>query len=255
LVEDECQAIFKWLEVTDPSSIHNKSCDLHEPYTGDWIFRSEDFGKWLEGSDRFFWLHGIPGAGKTVLASYIIEEVKKEIENYDLGIFLAYYYCYFGNGQDETAPCLRWIISQLCRQSNHIPEEVRKLYKQGTEPRVSELLDALAAVLTRIVYAYIVIDALDESLNRRTLLDTLVNLASKEAFQNLQILCLSRKEEDINLIISDIGHNMSLSNELVDEDIHAYIQHQLTTDHDFTRWPENLLNQIETSLVRGAQGM
>jgi hypothetical protein len=68
--------ILQWLTKVDPSSNHNEACKKHEPGTGEWFINSHEFSYWmLPGCS--LWLHGIPGAGKTVLCSTIIENVKK----------------------------------------------------------------------------------------------------------------------------------------------------------------------------------
>jgi hypothetical protein len=57
-----------------PSTNHYDACALHDPNTSGWITRSEQWKSWIADD---IGLRGIiPGAGKTVLASYIIEDVK-----------------------------------------------------------------------------------------------------------------------------------------------------------------------------------
>src|SRR5437016_2855733 len=76
LAEAERREVYKWLEAIDPSSLHHRACDQYEAGTGDWVLRSDDWKAWISGQKRGLWVHGIPGAGKTVLASHLIETVK-----------------------------------------------------------------------------------------------------------------------------------------------------------------------------------
>jgi NACHT domain len=202
------------------------------------------------------WLHGIPGAGKTILASFTIQNVQRFAEASNLSdIGWAYYYCYFGRNQDESHPFLRWIISQLCRQLKYIPEELRQLSNRGTEPGYNDLLEVLSTIFRRFRRVYIVIDAVDESQDRRFLLDLLIKTASDDAFEKVRLLVMSRKELDIQQAFEGICTSISLSNPLVDEDIRVYIENQLQTDRKLSRWPEPLKKDIRDALIKGAKGM
>lgn len=252
----ERQDILNWLVTTDPSSNHNRACELHEPHTGKWLTRSPEYAKWKNALTRLIWLHGIPGAGKTVLASFIFKDVKSFCKDSVLeNTGWAYYYCYFGHEQDETPHLLRWVINQLCRQMNAIPDEVRELFSDGGSPQTQELAVALGAVLRNYHRVYLVIDALDESLDRHRILNLLLGILDDQTFDKLQVLATSRKELDIEraLLISSV--DISMSNSYVDEDIRVYIQHTLRVNHKFCRWPEELQREIETALVKGAKGM
>lgn len=252
----ERRDILDRLVTIDPSSDHNRACELHEPHTGKWLTRSPEYAKWKNGSIRFLWVHGIPGAGKTILASFIFEDVKLFCKDSALeSAGWAYYYCYFGHKQDETPHLLRWVINQLCRQMNAIPDEVRKLFTDGGSPQTRELVVALGAVLRNYHRVYLVIDALDESLERHRILNLLVGILDDHLFDKLQVLATSRKEVDIERALLNLSADISLSNPYMDEDIRLYIQNTLRAHHKFSRWPEELQKEIETALVKGAKGM
>jgi len=202
------------------------------------------------------WLHGIPGAGKTVLASFIVQNAQRFCEGSDLNdIGSSYYYCYFGRSQDETNPFLRWIISQLCRQLKYIPEKLGLLSKRGVEPGSQDLLDVLTEVVKKFRRVYIIVDALDESQDRRFLLNLLIKFASDKAFEKISLMVFSREERGIHHAFDGICTSMSLSNPLVDEDIRVYIESQLQTDCKLSRWPDSLKTDIRDALVKGANGM
>jgi hypothetical protein len=110
--DGELNQVLEWLVTTDPSPNHNNACELHEEHTGEWLINSPEYTGWLERRNRFLWLHGIPGAGKTVLASYVFQNVEALVEDSAPEVpGCAYYYCYFSRGQDESSHFLRWIIS------------------------------------------------------------------------------------------------------------------------------------------------
>ncbi|KAL8976584.1 MAG: hypothetical protein Q9205_007435 [Flavoplaca limonia] len=51
--------------------INNRTKD-----TGTWLLESSEYRSWRVGSGNILWCHGIPGAGKTVLASVVVEDLK-----------------------------------------------------------------------------------------------------------------------------------------------------------------------------------
>jgi Cdc6-like AAA superfamily ATPase len=220
------------------------------------LTKAPEYENWKSCSTRFLWLHGIPGAGKTVLASFVFEDVKMFCKNVPSnGMGWAYSCCYFRREQDETPHLLRWVINQLCRQMKEVPVEVRELYDAGGQPTTADLVIALAAALRNFQRVYLVIDALDESLNRQNLLNFLIEIINDNNFEKVQLLAMSRKEIDIERAILEVSSDISLSNSHVDKDIRVYIQNHLREDRKFSRWPEELRAEIEAALVKGAKGM
>jgi hypothetical protein len=217
--------------------------------------RASEYEGWKTGSTRFLWLHGIPGAGKTVLLSHIAKNVKEHCRSFGSDdITCSYYYCYFGRAQDEAPHLLRWVVNQLCRQCKYVPNELRECFLVKEQPSIQILTTALSAVLRNFRKVYLIIDALDESLDKGNLLRLLVQFAG-DGFEKIKLLATSRKEVDIEKALGNISTIVSLSIPQVDEDILVYIQNQLRNHRNLRAWPESLWVEIEEALVKGAQGM
>ncbi|KAF2867488.1 hypothetical protein BDV95DRAFT_180759 [Massariosphaeria phaeospora] len=105
-----------WLEQTNPTVDHKNARELREVETSRWIGRDDGFKKWLAATHRFLWIHGIPGAGKTILLSHVIEQTQAFCDQLTGANAYIYYYCSFRCTGDEVSSCLRWVVSQLCRQ-------------------------------------------------------------------------------------------------------------------------------------------
>jgi hypothetical protein len=205
---------------------------------------------------RCLWIHGIPGAGKTILASWLIEEVQKHCKQSPKGLSTyAYYYCYFGHNQDEAMPFLRWIISQLSRQVEAVPALVYDMFRRGGEPSIVELLGSLEKALQSSNIVYIVIDAIDESSPRSDILGIIRDLATDPRFSNIQILVTSREYIDIERAIEKISVSISMSNSLVEEDIRIHVRSTLHSNIKFRHWPRYLLTEVEDALSTHAKGM
>lgn len=245
--------VLKWLVTIDPSPNHNTACALHDSHTGTWITRSDEYQKWKNGSSRLFRLHGIPGAGKTILFSYVVEDIKQYCKTFgSKDITCSYYYCYFGRAQDEVPHILQWVINQLCRKSQYIPKAILDSFQTGEQPSVPVLIQALSAVLLNFQYVYVMLGALDETFERQNLLGLLNQLAGV-SFEKLGLLVTSRKVIDIEISLTPISTCISLSNPYVDEDIQIYIQNQLQDHHKLRTWPKSLLDEISVALVKGGE--
>lgn len=128
LSEAEQKDAFRWLDskCNNPSALHNSTFEKYEEHTVSWLHEWEEWDSWLRSEATpkscFLWIHGIPGSGKSVLASFAIESIKSHCQ--DLSTIInrrrlgyVYYYCHYSHKEDEGSPFLRWVIAQLGRQA------------------------------------------------------------------------------------------------------------------------------------------
>ncbi|KAF2111651.1 hypothetical protein BDV96DRAFT_581488 [Lophiotrema nucula] len=256
LSEVQRNEVYRWLKHTDPSQLHHQACGQYEPGTGNWVLRSPEWAAWLALERRCVWIHGIPGAGKTVLMSYLIKQVTAQFRgatNPKLGI--VYYYCYFGHNQDEAIPLLRWLLEQLCRQVDAVPFTIRGLMKRGGEPSQHDLLEGIHQVLDSFETAYLAVDAVDESQCRKNLLAVLTILGIEERFKKLRLLVSSREYREIEVVMTSFSTPVSMSNPFVEEDIGRLVKSLLYTNRKYRNWPQTFLTEIEHTISTQARGM
>ncbi|KAJ7441279.1 hypothetical protein B0H11DRAFT_1655862, partial [Mycena galericulata] len=84
---------------------------MRQPGTGGWLLEHPHFQAWKYGSQRSLWCHGIPGAGKTVLVSKVVDHLDAECE--DKRAAVACIYLNHKEAKDQT-PAL--LLSSLWRQ-------------------------------------------------------------------------------------------------------------------------------------------
>ncbi|OIW29189.1 hypothetical protein CONLIGDRAFT_645318 [Coniochaeta ligniaria NRRL 30616] len=254
LSANDRRAICTWVQSTDPSSLHERTMSLHEDHTGAWVLQTPEWEAWLAGHARCLWIHGIPGSGKSVLASFLI----RQLENYCVLQYRhapVYYYCYFGNNQDESTHLLKWVISQLCRRSENVPPQLVHLHDQDRSPGKSQLLSILEVVLRSFDKVFLSIDALDESKPQQPLLDLIKTLVTDARFRNLQLFATSREHLDIEEVMTAISLLVPMDHKLVQKDIRTYVRSVLNTSRDFKRWSPTLRDHVEQVLAIGAKGM
>ncbi|KAG9843598.1 Pfs, NACHT and ankyrin domain protein, partial [Aureobasidium melanogenum] len=250
------ERIVKWISNLDPSIAYTQAHKKRHPGTGRWFVDSDTFAEWKSQSSGFLWLHGIPGCGKTILVSTIIEALEQDKTSPRA---LLYFFFDF-NMKFDLEKLIRSMINQLYRKWASIQHHVDRLWtccEDGNrQPSLDLLKSTFSAMLRQTYNVSIVIDALDESEDRRELLDW-IEASHAEA----QFLITSRKETDIQIAITSFlqaNKMVSLQKSDVDKDIAAYIRHVVTHDKDLVRRWRNrpkVQEDIEVTLTKKAGGM
>ena len=241
--------------------MHSDRMRQQEPETCTWVLREEYFRVWLDtvaGSRcRFLCIHGIPGAGKTVLASSIIEKVAMKCRSRGY----SYYYCLYSRNQDETMPFLKWVLRMLCRQAqNMVPRILEDAYENEAAPSVDDLLQCLEEVSQQYENGvYIIVDAADESIPRDNLVKVLSCIGTNQRFQKVSLLMTSREENEIMEPIRQLGGAcalISMSNKNVREDLRRYVHKRLINIPEFGNLENaKFLEEVERTLTLKANGM
>nr|GAT54195.1 predicted protein [Mycena chlorophos] len=152
--------------------------------TGAWLLEHPTFKEWEAGSEKILWCHGIPGAGKTVLASKAVDYFKSlTAASSTIGVAFVYL-----NYQEAGQQTLQNLLAALWRQLS-IGQDIQaatKLYKthekDETTPALDDIKDLLKARVQVFTKVHIVMDALDEYLGSTDqLLDAIQNMGPQIA--------------------------------------------------------------------------
>ncbi|KAF8479869.1 hypothetical protein JB92DRAFT_2669292, partial [Gautieria morchelliformis] len=218
-VDERRDKIFAWLAAPDHQPSHTSAQKKTQPDTGLWFVRGETFKAWRDLPHSTLWLHGKMGSGKTIICSTLVNELFLPNGRDPLP---AVAYFYFTNKQTGTNVAVRSLINQLSlTMTSDIPAAVESLYSQHSEgrqsPTLGTLISTLKSLIASIPHLYIVLDALEECLDRNELLRLIQEI---HGFGSLHLLATSREELDI-------------------------------TD----TWSPEVKEKVETSLMNGAHGM
>jgi hypothetical protein len=252
------EKIIKWLKNSiDPSLNHNSARKKHEPTTGDWLLESELFATWKTMKNGSLWLYGMPGAGKTILCSTIIDQVKSLCAG-DAAYRYAYFYFDFNDAQKQTvAGMLSSLIAQL--SVPELPKEVDELYKQCNhgeqQPGEKNLVTTLIALLGSGSHqTYLIMDALDECSEKEGLFKTIRRVIQTSAQVN--VLVTSREDHDITEgLRAVIVNSISLECGGLGADIERHIHSCLENDSEWRNCGPIIKQEIQAALVKGARGM
>jgi hypothetical protein len=105
------------------------------------------------------------------------------------------------------------------------------------------------------LHVYIVIDALDECAEHDNLFLFIEEITDWE-LDNLHILATSRPDQIMKeSIASRTSYTVNIQSAVVDVDIQIHICERLQNDVWLHKWPLKVKQEIEMSLMGGAEGM
>ena len=258
---DQQGRIEKWLSPPNASINYNDALKHHHKGSGSWFLHSEAFTSWKTRPNSFLWLHGIPGCGKTILSSAIIQTLRNEC--HISRIILYFYFDFNDTAKQSLEKLLIALISQLYIAREGSRTLLDQLYlscKHGKDqPTVDQLEDILRAMARCTDEVCVVLDALDEAQARQKLLSWIRDFANSES-TNIHLIVTSRSERDIESALSkwmDPSESISIQCEVVDEDIRAYLCARISSDEGLSRWKlfPDVQQEIEVSLMEKARGM
>lgn len=247
----------EWLDATDPEADHENALKVRQdfPKSGMWIFDNKNVRDWRLASppkSSILWISGKPGAGelqwcmatqhptlsmgtvlipllgKSILASVIIEELRKEN-----ALPLAFFYCKNADPSRRSyVHVMKGLLAQLIHHERHVvPYYYDKAIASSGQTLASAR--AIAAYLHDMMRvtenAVIVIDGLDECERdeRNDILTSLVDLVHQCDYDRpgkLRLCIVSRNEKDIRDHLRTARH-FALSSGDNRDDIKMYVDH------------------------------
>jgi len=141
------QVILDWLTPIDYAPKQSDIFRGRQKGTGQWLLDSDIFKNWASQSKQTLFCPGIPGAGKTVITSIIVEHLLTEFQN-DINIGIAYIYCNYKQQQEQKlVDLLKSLLKQLVQKQPSMLESIKSLYERHRDDRTSPSLDEISRVL------------------------------------------------------------------------------------------------------------
>ncbi|KAG2004358.1 ankyrin repeat domain-containing protein 50 [Coprinopsis cinerea AmutBmut pab1-1] len=165
--DKQLESTLEWLAPNvNFRSIYIENLEKSTEGTLSWFLRGIEYCDWKEGEFKVLWGTGIPGAGKTVLASRIIEDLESVQKVAEADICVVYAYCRY------TEPLtVKDILEGIVRQCLERHPDIAPLIlpvlqrhrRERTRPSVTELVDLLRTIEEHFDIVFYVIDGLDEA--------------------------------------------------------------------------------------------
>lgn len=256
-MDEERRLIHEWLRPPDPFTNHAAARSKHEQSTNQWLMETTELSKWLNSQKSLLVLHGIPGCGKTILASSVIAALE-ERSMADKSLLLYSYFDFNDLRKQSVHGCIASLLLQMALVTSDFRELI-SIYTncdQGRRsPSTEELLKALHCALSAVPKVYLVFDALDECAQEDYFVRILTSIFDTWSV-NVCILVTSRKS--FNLELENVQQaSINIQQALIEADIQLVIGIRLQQNARLARWCKDpkIKEEIEGALMRGANGM
>ena len=208
--------------------------------TGNWLLNNHEYISWRdENYCRTLWCPGLPGAGKTILTSLVIDSLRRSktnrqsVERPDCFVGTAGVYCSYQNS-DSASNIMGSILRQLCDPLEQLPVAAQESAKDS-----SDMVQKIISLFSLYGKLYLVIDALDECSDSNSLLKQTQKLleAAKEGQSNteLHILITGRHNATLELhryLIPDARLDISSD----ESDVRVYLQQDIRKHSQLSKW-------------------
>lgn len=88
------EVILDWLTPISYGAQQSDILGRRQEGTGQWLLDSPEFQQWLHGDGQMLFCPGMPGAGKTIMASIVADHLCNKYQH-DSNIGIAYLFCNF----------------------------------------------------------------------------------------------------------------------------------------------------------------
>ena len=223
--------------------------------TGNWLLNSDEFQHWLHHSKETLFCQGIPGSGKTIMASIVISHLDAKFKN-DADIGIAYLYCNFRQHY-QRSDLFSSLLKQLSWRRSIVPESIQRLYEhhrdKQTRPSFDEVFRELQSIIANYRRIFIIIDALNECQvsnggQRKFLTETLTFQAKTGA----NIFTTSRINPEITKLFEQ---SITLEIRARNEDVQRYLDGQMSRLPSFVQRSPNLQVEIKATISKAVDSM
>jgi hypothetical protein len=249
--------ILNWLTPIDYGPQQSDYIKRRQAGTGQWLLNSIEYQAWLKASKQTLFCPGIPGAGKTILTSIVIDNLITMFGN-DENVGIAYIYCNFRQRDAQTAEgLLRSLLKQLAQEQFSLADCVKHLYNRRgakqTPPSFNDFSRALQSVSAMYSRVFIVVDALDECQASDSCRSTFLSeIFSLQAKTGASFFTTSRPIPDIEGEFKGcLTHEILAS----DEDVYRYLDGHMSQLPKFILSLPELQKEIRTEITSAVEGM
>ena len=248
-----------------PLDGHKINNSLRHKGTVLWFLESTEFKYWMSTGNGALWVWGIPGAGKTILASAAIQEsLQTYASSGDNAV--AYFYCdYKSADTQQISNILGSLAQEIARQSEGSYERLEAFLKKHKIDSRNNLSNQYALELMGLVLDMskdfdslnVLVDGLDECGDQAEVVTSRLASLNHQA-SNIRVFLSSR---DLPQIREKLENFEKVSIAARNSDLKLYVGAQIEERLQKTSIKRlrlkdlSLKGQIMDKLVEGAQGM
>ncbi|KAH6902486.1 hypothetical protein BKA70DRAFT_1113075, partial [Coprinopsis sp. MPI-PUGE-AT-0042] len=250
--------LLDWLSRVNFRDILQDNLSRRTPGTGKWLLKSKKFLAWLLLNHGFLWAKGMPGAGKTIMASIVIQYLQDEYLNDHPAesrgdVLVLFVFCRYTE-QVPARDILAALVRQALERHRNLLPIVARLWErhdlEGTKPSLDDLHAALVEVSKSFSHVFCVLDGLDEALDevKQRLLGTLRCL-------NIRLFITSRPSDFLETVVP-ADHRIEV--QAHEQDITCLIEHSIELNPVFgalLKDHPSLKDEVVSTIQQKASGM
>jgi MinD-like ATPase involved in chromosome partitioning or flagellar assembly len=253
----ESQEIFEWLTPIDTTAQQSDFIRQRQSGTCQWFLDSAEYNNWKLSKSEVLFCHGIPGAGKTILASIVVDDLQDTF-GIERDVAISYFYCNFKRqDEQELDDVLSSFLKQLSQAAASIPEGLKALFAQcqskRSRPSHEKIMKTLFLIAGSFSRTFIVVDALDECQTsngfQRELTSCLIEL---QRTAKVNILVTSRP---VPQIMERYKAYESLEIRASVDDINKYVETNFANLPGFIDRNQKLQDDIKEEITKAVDGM
>ncbi|CAI6339346.1 unnamed protein product [Periconia digitata] len=166
LVKEQMRlSVLESLSTFDHVSTQQDVSKKRYPQTGEWILESNDFVDFKAGKMNTLLCHGMPGAGKTIITSIVVDHFIHKCKK-DQSVGTCYFYFRYDSTKEQT---MEMVLGSLTRQllewQTEIPDDfISSIGSQAQDPIAPFGKEVQSFLFATNTYSkvFVVLDALDE---------------------------------------------------------------------------------------------
>jgi hypothetical protein len=219
-----------------------------------WLHESPQFLSWVSVDTSpqpiVLAIEGRPGSGKSTVAAYIVNNLRREKQN------VIFFFIKANHAEKESiVGLLRTIISQLLRIDHHSYDIIEPYYQESGRAIADSLIELQRGVLSIMKKfsrgpLFLVLDAIDESSDKRETLDWLSSIGSFSS--DLRILFTTRPPSTFSLN-SVASYSVLTLDNIEKVSIDRYIKERVERNPILRN--SKLGQEVATSVSKAANGL
>ncbi|KAI9890741.1 MAG: hypothetical protein M1814_003671 [Vezdaea aestivalis] len=229
---DRCMRALLLTNPSDDLSTIRRHKGRRSPGTCEWILANEEYIQWLSSPGlRLLRLFGNPGIGKTMMSSFLVDELGAWIKKQANSSF-GYYFCDDKDERRNTdTAIIRGLLLQMLEQTPDLLRYLEAEFKRQDE-KLFDNFEALWRIFVTILRTttkgtmVILIDALDEcsKASRDRFLDAVSEFLTTTPIPlNVKFLVTSRTHTDVSERLVDFERSIHIDSKIITRDLMNYI--------------------------------
>ncbi|PGH15219.1 hypothetical protein AJ79_02584 [Helicocarpus griseus UAMH5409] len=235
--DDADQHFFDWLKAPDYATDLKKANSRRHDGTCTWVLSRPEYKSWSAAASdtRFLVVYGIPGAGKTILSSFLIQWARRTFQS---GTdhkkpCLTLYHFFKADDETKNTPlsCLRSLLDQLYDfVLEQKLENLRTALQNTARKRHADYEETLAVFVSSVQHAgctfTIVLDALDECRGAKSLCKDLKTLVTHP---DIHVVATSRRSgQHVDVITGPRINIIVMTEDDVKRDIASFVRYKVS---------------------------